>query len=115
MIQWKVGQYRRMPRLIRPNLPPDVEAAVRFMGNRAQANVLRQLAILGPSTIGQLQAELDIGRPSLNRHLETLEDDGLIETDPPRGVRQGRDVTYTVQPRRIRSLARTYLDYVEGN
>ncbi|WP_442858223.1 ArsR/SmtB family transcription factor [Arthrobacter sp. SLBN-100] len=85
------------------------------MGNRAQANVLRQLAILGPSTIGQLQAELDIGRPSLNRHLETLEDDGLIETDPPRGVRQGRDVTYTVQPRRIRSLARTYLDYVEGN
>jgi DNA-binding transcriptional ArsR family regulator len=84
------------------------------MGSRAQVDILRQLAILGPSTIGQLQAVLDIGRPSLNRHLEALAGDGLIETDPPCGVRQGRDVIYAVQPRRIRNLARTYLEYVEG-
>lgn len=103
-----------MPRLIRPNLPPDVEAAVKFMGNRAQANVLRQLAILGPSTIGQLQTVLEIGRPSLNRHLDALADAGVIETDPPRGMRQGRDVTYAIRPRRIRDLERAYLDYIEG-
>ncbi|BCW86526.1 MULTISPECIES: ArsR/SmtB family transcription factor [Paenarthrobacter] len=103
-----------MPRLIRPNLPSTVEAAIGFLGSRAQADVLRQLAILGPSTVGQLQAVLEIGRPSLNRHLEALSRAGLIETDPPRGLRQGRDVTYEVQPGTLRHLLRAYVDYVEG-
>ena len=103
-----------MPRLIKPNLPTEVEAAVRFMGNRAQTDLLRQLTILGPSTIGQLQAVLEIGRPSLNRHLISLSDAGLIETDPPRGQRQGKDVTYAVQRPRIQELLRTYIAYIEG-
>ncbi|MBT2588536.1 helix-turn-helix transcriptional regulator [Arthrobacter sp. ISL-95] len=103
-----------MPRLIRPNLPSGVEAAISFMGSRAQADVLRQLAILGPSTIGQLQYVLEISRPSLNRHLEALAATGLIKTDPPRGMRQGRDVTYELQPARIQELSRAYVDYIEG-
>lgn len=103
-----------MPRLIRPKLPSDVEMAINFMGSRAQADVLRQLAILGPSTIGRLQTVVEISRPSLNRLLESLALMGLIVTDPPQGLRQGREVTYEVQQSRIRSLSRAYLDYVEG-
>lgn len=103
-----------MPRLIRPDLPPTVEAGISFMGSRAQADVLRQLAVLGPSTIGQLQSVLEIGRPSLNRHLDALAEAGLIRTDPPQGMRQGRDVTYEVRPERIRELMSAYRDYIEG-
>jgi DNA-binding transcriptional ArsR family regulator len=103
-----------MPRLIRPTLPSTVETAVGFLGSRAQSDILRQLALLGPSTVGQLQAVLEIGRPSLNRHLEALARAGLIETDPPRGQRQGRDVTYEVQRETLRQLLRAYADYVEG-
>jgi DNA-binding transcriptional ArsR family regulator len=100
-----------MPRLIRPTLPSTVETAVGFLGSRAQSDILRHL---GPSTVGQLQAVLEIGRPSLNRHLEALARAGLIETDPPRGQRQGRDVTYEVQRETLRQLLRAYADYVEG-
>ncbi|WP_432443843.1 MarR family transcriptional regulator [Paenarthrobacter nitroguajacolicus] len=84
------------------------------MGSRAQADVLRQLAILGPSTIGQLQSVVDVSRPSLNRLLDALGAAGLVLTDPPEGARQGRDVVYEVRRTRIRDLSRAYVDYIEG-
>lgn len=103
-----------MPSLIRPELPPEIEVAIRFMGSRAQGVILRQLSLLGPSTIGQLQIVLVMSRPSLNRHLDSLAKDGLVQTDPPAGMRHGREVTYAVQPARIHELARQYVSYVEG-
>jgi DNA-binding transcriptional ArsR family regulator len=104
-----------MPNLIRPELPREVEVAISFMGNRAQAEILRHLSLLGPSTIGQLQAVLTISRPSLNRHLDSLSSVGLVQTDPPAGMRHGKEVTYAVQHARIRKLAREYVSYVEGS
>lgn len=103
-----------MPSLIRPKLPPNVETAVSFMGSRAQTDILRQLSILGSSTIGQLQAVLEISRPSLNRHLASLSKVGLVQTDPPAGMRHGKDVVYAVQPARVRQLSTEYMSYVEG-
>jgi DNA-binding MarR family transcriptional regulator len=103
-----------MPSLIRPELPPGVEAAISFMGNRAQADILRNLFLLGPSTIGQLQAVTAISRPSLNRLLDALSKAGLVQTDPPAGLRHGKDVTYTAQRGRIRQLADEYVSYLEG-
>ncbi|UNK47853.1 ArsR/SmtB family transcription factor [Arthrobacter sulfonylureivorans] len=104
-----------MPNLIRPVLPGEVEIAIGVIGSRAQTQILRHLAILGPSAIGRLQAAMDISRPSLNRHLEALSKAGLVQTDPPAGMRQGRDVVYAVQLARLRGLAREYISYVEGN
>lgn len=104
-----------MPSLIRPELPPEIEKAISFMGNRAQADILRHLSLLGPSTIGRLQTVVLISRPSLNRHLDALATAGLVETDPPAGMRHGRDVTYTVQRARIRQLAHEYVSYVQGD
>ena len=103
-----------MPRLIRPTLPADVELAITYMGGRAQVDILRQLAVLGPSTISQLQEVVQIGRSSLNRHLDGLASAGLVETDPPEGLRHGKDVTYAVRTRRIRDLALAYLEHIEG-
>lgn len=103
-----------MPSLIRPNLPPEVEVAVSLMGNRARVIILRHLSTLGPSTVGRLQAAVDISRPSLNRHLEVLASAGLVQTDPPEGARQGRDVVYMVQSARVRELAQAYMSYIKG-
>jgi DNA-binding HxlR family transcriptional regulator len=110
-----IRQDRPMPSLIRPELPPQVEAAISFMGNRAQADILRHLSLLGPSVIGRLQSVMAISRPSLNRHLDSLATAGLVQTDPPAGMRHGKETTYTVQPARIRELAHEYLSYVQGN
>lgn len=103
-----------MPRLIRPKLPPEVELGISLMGNRARVDILRRLSMLGPSTIGQLQTVLDISRPSLNRHLDFLSNAGLVQTDPPAGMRHGKDVIYTVQSDRVRELTQYCAAYVEG-
>jgi DNA-binding HxlR family transcriptional regulator len=103
-----------MPSLIRPKLPPEVEMAISLMGNRARVNILRHLSMLGPSTIGRLQAAVEIGRPSLNRHLDFLAKAGLVQTDPPAGMRHGKDVVYMVQSARVRGLTQEYTNYVEG-
>jgi DNA-binding transcriptional ArsR family regulator len=103
-----------MPSLIRPKLPPEVEAAISLMGNRARVDILRHLSMLGPSTIGRLQTAADISRPSLNRHLDFLAEAGLVQTDPPAGMRHGKDVVYMVQPDRVRELTQEYTSYVEG-
>ena len=84
------------------------------MGNRARVDILRRLSMLGPSTIGQLQTVLDISRPSLNRHLDFLSKAGLVQTDPPAGMRHGKGVVYMVKSARVRELTQEYISYVEG-
>lgn len=103
-----------MPSLIRPKMPPEVEVAISLMGNRARVNILRRLSMLGPSTVGRLQAAVDISRPSLNRHLDFLAKVGLVQTDPPAGMRHGRDVVYVVHSARVRELTQEYTSYVQG-
>lgn len=84
------------------------------MGNRARVNILRRLSMLGPSTIGRLQAVVDISRPSLNRHLDSLAKAGLVHTDPPAGMRHGKDVVYMVHSARVRELTQKFTSYVQG-
>lgn len=95
-------------------MPPEVEVAISLMGNRARVNILRRLSMLGPSTVGRLQAAVDISRPSLNRHLDFLAKVGLVQTDPPAGMRHGRDVVYVVHSARVRELTQEYTSYVQG-
>jgi DNA-binding transcriptional ArsR family regulator len=95
-------------------MPPEVEMAISLMGNRARVDILHHLSMLGPSTIGRLQAVVEIGRPSLNRHLDILANAGLVRTDPPAGMRHGRDVVYVVQRARVRKLTQEYASYVQG-
>lgn len=114
MILQFLGQDGSMPRLIRPKLPPEVEMGISLMGNRARVDILRRLSMLGPSTIGRLQTVLDISRPSLNRHLDFLAKAGLVHTDPPAGMRHGKDVVYKVQSDKVREVTRACARYIEG-
>ena len=95
-------------------MPPEVEVAISLMGNRARVNILRRLSMLGPSAIGRLQAAVDISRPSLNRHLDFLAKAGLVQTDPPAGMRHGKDVVYMVHSARVRELTQEFTSYVQG-
>ncbi|MHA7287688.1 ArsR/SmtB family transcription factor [Arthrobacter sp. MDT3-44] len=103
-----------MPRLIQPNLPEEVEVTVAFMGNRAQVAILRALAIEGPSTIGALSGHVKMSRPSLNKHLVSLEAVGLIVGDPAKGARHGKTVLYAANLRKLRTLVDQCLAYVAG-
>ena len=105
-------QDRGMPRLIHPALPEDVEMAIAFMGNRAQVQILRDLTAKGPCTIGRLLEDLQMSRPSLNKHLVSLESAGLVVGDPPAGQRHGRSVEYRVDLARVRFLADVCVAYI---
>lgn len=95
-------------------MPQDVEAAVSLIGNRARTDILHNLSKLGPSTVGRLHSAMDISRPSLNRHLDVLAKAGLIQTDPPEGLRHGKSVVYAIQRSRVRELVAGYAAFVEG-
>lgn len=103
-----------MPILINPDLPPEVEIAVGMIGSRAQADMIRHLSRMGPSTAGELAEATGISRPSLNRHLVALEEAGVVTASPPAGDRAGKTVRYTAQIDRVRELAEKYLRYVSG-
>ncbi|WP_394253023.1 ArsR/SmtB family transcription factor [Arthrobacter pityocampae] len=103
-----------MPALIDPDLPLEVEAAVSVIGSRAQAEILRRLSRLGPSTAGELADATGISRPSLNRHLVALQKAGVVAATPPAGDRAGKTVKYAAQIDRVRELAEKYLRYVSG-
>lgn len=103
-----------MPNLLRPKMPLDVEAAVSLIGNRARADILHNLSALGPSTVGRLHSALDISRPSLNRHLDVLSRAGLVQTDPPAGLRHGKNVVYAIHRTRVRELVQAYAAFIEG-
>lgn len=105
-------QDREMPRLIQPALPEDVETAVAFLGNRAQVQILRMLSSRGPCTIGSLIENLDMSRPSVNKHLVSLENAGLVVGHPAVGQRHGKSVTYQLDAGQVRSLAESCLAYI---
>jgi DNA-binding transcriptional ArsR family regulator len=89
-----------MPRLIQPNHPQEVEAAIEVLGNRAHAAILRYLHQKGPCTTGEilkgiiLVGNKKLTRPSLQHHLEALEAAGAVTADSPSGERRGKRVKY---------------------
>lgn len=88
--------------------------AVAFIGNRAQVAILRTLAKEGPCVIGALAGQVGMSRPSLNKHLVTLEAAGLVVGNPPVGERHGRTVTYAADLGRVRALVEIFLAYAIG-
>lgn len=80
-----------MPRLIEPpGMPQEVSTAIETIGNRARIEILRSLALHGPLTLTELADELEVGRSSTQRHLATLEEQGLVRGDIPSAERWRR-------------------------
>lgn len=110
-----------MPRLIQPNHPQEIEAAIEILGNRAHAAILRHLSHVGPCTTGEILRGLTLDdgkkltRPSLQHHLEALEMAGGISADHPVGRRHGRRVKYTANIDNIEfDLIPAFVRYLRG-
>jgi DNA-binding transcriptional ArsR family regulator len=110
-----------MPRLIQPNHPQEVEAAIEVLGNRAHAAILRYLHQKGPCTTGEilngiiLNGNKKLTRPSLQHHLEALEATGAVTVDFPVGQRHGKRVKYEANIDAVEfELLPAYVNYLRG-
>lgn len=112
----------RMPSYITPpEMPGDVVTAIETMGSRARTEMLRVLAASGPLTRAELSAGLrehedlpELPQRQVMRHLQAMEDEGLVICDVPRAQRQGRVTHWTANLHRAHELATTWLSYLSG-
>lgn len=77
----------------------DLAAFADALAHPARVQLLRRILRRGPTTVGDLVAELPLGQPSVSRHLKVLRDAGLLDA-----VRRGRHVRYEAAPRAVRRL-----------
>ena len=110
-----------MPRLIQPDHPQEVEAAIEVLGNRAHAAILRYLHQNGPCTTGEilkgivLDGNKKLTRPSLQHHLEALEATGAVTADSPAGQRHGKRVKYKANIDAVEfGMLPAYVNYLRG-
>ncbi|MCM3662519.1 helix-turn-helix domain-containing protein [Georgenia satyanarayanai] len=105
-----------MPRYVAPpGMPPEVEAIIDVIGNRARAAIIRELVGQGPLTAPELSAVAGASVSAANRHLRELEASGLVTADVEAGQRRGRGrvPTWHVNPDVVHTYIerlRAYLD-----
>jgi DNA-binding transcriptional ArsR family regulator len=61
----------------RPRDPAPVFTA---LSDSTRRQVIRRLSASGPSTLGELAAELPVTRQAISKHLQVLEEAGLVTT-----------------------------------
>jgi DNA-binding transcriptional ArsR family regulator len=76
------------------------------LGDETRLRLVVRLGRDGPVSITRLTSESNISRQAISKHLNVLARAGLI-----RGVRQGRERLYELDPQQIQR-ARQYLDVI---
>lgn len=103
-----------VPRLtVPPNQPREVSRAIDVIGNAARTEILRALSE-GPRTTHELALSVGTSRVSAHRHLQVLEEAGLVRGDRPPGTRLGDATSWTLAPDAVREMAAKWVDYVTG-
>ena len=104
-----------MPRLTRPEqMPREVRAVIDVIGNQARTRILHLLSAQ-PRTAAELAADLGADHSSVYRHLNRLEDAGLVQADHARGHRVGVVVMWAVDIDEVQRAALTWLAYATGH
>ena len=105
-----------MPVLITPpDMPEAVVIAIETMGNRARTELLRALSLSGTAlTTTELAALVSMNRVWTLKHLQAMEEHGIVTGDIPVGERHGRLVKWSVEKKRLEELAVTWLEYASG-
>ncbi len=96
-----------MSKVIRSTAPkPPLDSAPVFaaLGDETRLGLVTQLSTGDSMSITRLTEGTDVTRQAVTRHLEVLEDAGLV-----RGTRRGRERLWVLEPKRI-ELARRSLD-----
>jgi DNA-binding transcriptional ArsR family regulator len=78
------------------------------LGDATRLRLVGRLCADGPQSIANLTAEADITRQAITKHLEVLAGAGLV-----RGVRQGRERLWAIEPARL-AEARRCLDAISA-
>lgn len=76
------------------------------LGDPMRLGLLKRLSAEGPLSITRLSEGTGVTRQAVTRHLETLEDAGLV-----RDTRKGRERVFSLDRKRLEK-ARQYLDQV---
>ncbi len=114
-IRSRVGHDGGMPRLVRPDLDPLVEAAIDTLGNRVRVVILEHLLTNGPATRAELSGALGVNVKTLQDHLTALRASGAVKAEPapePEQDASGRHVIYSANPERVQALLRTMVEYL---
>jgi predicted ArsR family transcriptional regulator len=74
----------------------DFGRAAQMLDGSTRHEVLRVLVRRGEANVTQISAESHVQAAAVNRHINALEDLGVVDVDVPRGARQGRGVTATL-------------------
>lgn len=64
------------------------------LSDPTRREVIRRLSASGPSTLGELSADLPVSRQAVSKHLSVLEESGLVAT-----VGESRRRRYRLTPR----------------
>ena len=78
------------------------------LGDGTRLAVVKRLLTAGALSATTLAQDADITRQAIVKHLQVLEDAGLVERE-----RRGREVLYTLDPGRV-DEARAFLDAISA-
>ena len=78
------------------------------LGDTTRLTLVRRLSTEGPLSIARLSEGSGITRQAITRHLEALEEVGLV-----RDTRAGRERVFSLDLKRL-DVARQYLDHVSA-
>jgi DNA-binding transcriptional ArsR family regulator len=76
------------------------------LGDRTRLGLVARLCEQGPLSITRLTAGTDVTRQAITRHLRVLAKAGVV-----RGMREGRESVWELQPRRLQEAQR-HLDQI---
>ena len=80
--------------------PRDPSQVFLALADPTRRRMIEQLSVLGPVTITQLTEVFPITRQAVTKHLDTLHDAGLVETE-----RRGRERIVTFRPEPLREVS----------
>ncbi|PPF66182.1 hypothetical protein C5C18_11750 [Rathayibacter tritici] len=85
----------------------DLLRAMKALSNPSKVDIIRYLASVPQATGGLIQASTNLARATLNLHLRELEDLHLVtvDVDLPRGQRTGHGPRYSLDVKRLESIA----------
>lgn len=76
------------------------------LGDPTRLGLVARLCSGGPLSIARLTESTEVTRQAVTKHLHVLADAGLV-----RGMRQGRESVWELEPRKLEA-ARRYLDLI---
>jgi DNA-binding transcriptional ArsR family regulator len=85
---------------------PDAAPVFAALGDPTRLTLVSRLCAQGPLSISRLSEGIGVTRQAITKHLDTLEQAGLVH-----GARSGRERIWQIEPRRL-DIARRCLDQI---